>query len=169
MHNVYIIDINEWKGEITMKTQIQDIINGAENVIRMENHPKYISAKVNSYGNFVGTFNDERNAIGKKIFAENGDEMHANIRGVELTLHRHSSTTGKNSWYSSELTSDEYAIICTGHPIKWPDEMKFKSFDITIYNDCAVTVTRYGKKSEGATWKACEWNDLDGAFVTIKE
>jgi hypothetical protein len=152
-----------------MKTQIQDIINGAENVIRMENHPKYINSKVNSCGNFVGTAVDERNAIGEKIFAENGDEMRANIRGVELTLHRHSSSTGKTSWYSSELTPDEYAIICTGNTFEWPADMKFKSFDITIGKDCTVTVTRYGKKSEGATWKAREWNDLDGAFVTIKE
>lgn len=152
-----------------MKTQIQDIINGAKNVIRMENHPKYSNAKVNSYGNFVGTAIDECNAIGKKIFAENGDEMHANIRGVELTLHRHSSTTGKTSWYSSELTPDEAAIIYTGNKFEWPTEMKFKSFDITIRDDCTVTITRYGKKSEGATWKAREWSGLDGAFVTIKE
>ena len=94
-----------------MKTQIQGIINGAKNVIRMENHPKYINAKVNSYGNFVGTAIDECNAVGKKIFAENGDEMRANIRGVELTLHRHSSTTGKTSWFSSELSNIDGAFV----------------------------------------------------------
>lgn len=152
-----------------MKTQIDNLINGSKNVIRDENHPKYATAKKNAYGDYAGTSTAERTAIAEKVFAENGDEMHVTIRGVELTLHRHSSTTGKNSLYSSELTPDEYALICSGNTVEWPAEMKFKSFDITIRNDCAVTVTRYGKKSEGATWKSREWHEIDEAFITIKE
>ena len=152
-----------------MKTQIYNLINGSKNVIRDENHPKYATAKKNAYGDYVGTSTAERTAIAEKVFAENGDEMHVIIRGVEITMQRNSSTTGKTSWYSSELTSDKYAIICNGNTFEWTAEMKFKSFDIKIASDCTVTVTRFGKKSEGATWKAREWHEIDEAFVTIKE
>lgn len=152
-----------------MKTQIDNLINGSKNVIRMEDHPKYATAKKNAYGDYAGTNTAERTAIAEKVFAENGDEMHVIIRGVELTLHRHSSTTGNTSWYSSELTSDEYTTICSGRVYELPTEMKFKSFGITIHNDCTVTIARYGKKSEGGAWKVREYSDIDEVFVTIKE
>lgn len=153
-----------------MKTQIDNLINGSKNVVRDENHPKYATAKKNTYGDgYVGTSTAERLAIAEKVFAENGDEMHVIIRGVEITLRRHFSTTGKTSWYSSELTSDEYTTICSGRVYEFPAEMKFKSFGITIHNDCTVTTVRYGKKSEGGAWKVREYSDIDEAFVTIKE
>ena len=95
--------------------------------------------------------------------------MKVTIRNVELTLHRGYSTTGKTSWFSCELTSDEYQCITAGRTYEWPADMKFKSFSLQLNQDCTITATRYGKKSEGAEWKAREWMDIDEAFVTIME
>lgn len=153
-----------------MKTQIHNLINGNKNVIRLESNTKYDTAKkATSHVGYAGTNSDERAAVVAKVFEENGEEMKVNIRNVELTLHRGSSTTGKTQWYSCELTSDEYQVITAGKTYEWPAEMKFKSFDIRLNADCTITATRYGKKSEGAEWKAREWMDIGEEFFNIKE
>lgn len=153
-----------------MKTQIYNLINGSKNVVRMESCLKYTTAKkATSHNGYAGTNSDERAAVAAKVFAENGDEMKVTIRNVDLTLRRGSSTTGKTSWYSCELDSDEFQIITSGHTYEWPADMKFKSFDIRINHDCTITATRYGKSSDNAQWKAREWVDIDEAFCTIKD
>lgn len=153
-----------------MKTQIFNLINGKENVVRMESCLKYSTAKkATSHDGYAGTNREERAAVAAKVFAENGEEMKVTIRNVELTLHRGYSTTGKTSWFSCELTSDEYQCITAGRTYEWPADMKFKSFSLQLNQDCTITATRYGKKSEGAEWKAREWMDIDEAFVTIME
>lgn len=136
----------------------------------MENCLKYTTAKkATSHEGYAGTNRKERAAVAAKVFAENSEEMKVTIRNVELTLHRGSSTTGKTQWYSCELTSDEYQVITAGKTYDWPAEMKFKSFDICLNADCTITATRYGKKSEGAEWKAREWMDIGEEFLIIKE
>lgn len=151
-----------------MKTQIFNLINGNKNVVRMESCIKYSTAKkATSHDGYAGTNREERAAVAAKVFAENGEEMKVTIRNVELTLHRGSSTTGKTSWYSCELTSDEYQCITAGRTYEWPADIKFKSFSLQLNQDCTITATRYGKKSEGAEWKAREWMDIDEAFCMI--
>lgn len=153
-----------------MKTQIFNLINGNKNVIRLASHPKYATAKMaSSHVGFAGTNRKDREAVAAKVFEENGEEMTVAIHNIVLTLHRRSSTTGKTSWYSCDLTSDEFQLITCGHTYEWPSDMKFKNFDIRINQDCTITATRFGKKSEGAEWKAREWMDIDEAFITIME
>lgn len=153
-----------------MKTQIFNLINGNKNVVRLENCLKYTTAKkASSHSGYAGTNRDERAEVAAKVFSENGDEMKVTIRNIELVLRRGSSTTGKTQWYSCELTSDEYQLITAGKTYEWPNDMKFKYFNIHLNADCTITATRYCKKSENAQWKAREWMDIDEAFCVIKE
>ena len=153
-----------------MKTQIFNLINGNKNVVRMENCLKYTTAKkANGHNGYVGTDLTERAEVAAKVFSENGDEMKVTIRNVELVLRRGASTTGKTQWYSCELTSDEYQVITAGKTYEWPADMKFKSFSIQINNDCTITATRFGKRSENAQWKAREWVDIGEEYCTIKD
>lgn len=150
------------------KTQIADLINGNKNVIRDESHAKYATAKKStSHNGFAGTDREERNAIAEKVFAENGNTMNVTVRGIKLALSRGSSTTGKTSWYSCNLSEEEFKKIAgykiEGHVFAACEGL----FIFTMNADCTCSVTAFARKSAGSQWKARSWWYVGEEFVTI--
>lgn len=148
-----------------MKTQISNLINGARNVIRDEAHEKYITAKqATSHVGYAGTSHNERQEIGAHVYTENGDTLHVNVRGVELTLQIHKSMSGKSWYWRTELTEEQYKTICqTSIGVG----TNLRSYVLNINGDCTVYVQTFNRRTERQNWRNGYTHNIDEAFVTI--
>lgn len=146
-----------------MKTQISTLINGGKNVIRKEDDEKYINAKSStSHVGYAGTNHDLRNKIAMKVASENPSEMHIKANGIELTLSRANSCSGKSWWWSCKLTEEQYVKLGGSHL-----SGNFKSYKLRISMDCMVTIYNFTKKSEAAQWRQSWMQDIDESFIEI--
>ncbi len=148
-----------------MKTQISNLINGARNVIRDEAHEKYKYAKqATSHVGYAGANDNERQEIGACVYAENGDTLHVNVRGVELTLQIHKSMSGKSWYWSAYLTDEQYQQICPT-PIGVGDNLHF--YELGVNSDCRVYIQIFNRRNERQIWREGYTHNIDEAFVTI--
>ncbi len=132
------------KSTSTMKTQISDLINGSEFTIRDLNAEKYTSNPIGFYNGHEntpklgGTPTAEREAVASKVALENPAEMHVRINGVDLTLLRHTSASGKSWRWTSEITPNQYEEI-VGSLSVWTHKGATNAYEIEIAQDCTVT------------------------------
>ena len=144
-------------------TQIQDLINGAKNVIRDLSAPKYSdAAPATSHVGYAGTPQDIRTARGAAVLAENGDTLHITARGLSLDLHIGRSVSGKSWWYSTDLTQDQY--IALGGQFT---AGTLKRYSMVISQDMTVTLNSFTRKSELAQWKLSHYDALDESLIVI--
>ncbi len=149
-----------------MKTQIQNLINGAKNIIRNEADEKYTTAKpATSHIGYAGTNREERERIAAAVIAENPGSLEIEARGLTLSLHKRTSVSGKTITYETALTEDEYKILVGVSSL--PGTLE-RSFSLCINNDMTVRVDRFSRKSPNAMWKLKEYIYLDEAFIVIK-
>lgn len=141
-----------------MKTQINSLINGSENTVRDLANEKYAANPIGFYRDknnvpeFGGTPTAQRKAIADKVGEENPGDLHINVRGVELTLNRHNSTSGKSwSWWNN-ITAQQYEVITGNQAPTWTHIGAVNTYGITILQDCTVEVSATsGKKGFSTT------------------
>ena len=142
-----------------MKTQITNLINGMKNVVRDEQHEKYLNAKpATSHIGYAGSEN--RAEIAQRVFAENGETLNIMLSGVELQLHLAKSTTGKTLWYTCEL-SEEIAnqfMFTNGNS---------RSYTLIIDSNMTVCINKFVRRNERAKWRFSYYQYIDEAFITI--
>ena len=136
-----------------MKTQISNLINGSENTMRDIANSKYAN---NPIGFFCGNSNMPqlggtptaiRKAVADKIGAENPEAMHISIRGVDLTLARINSTTGKSWRWESPISAEQYTFITGIDAPIWTHAGAQNEYGIIVNGDCTVEVfATSGKK-----------------------
>ena len=121
-------------------TQIQDLINGAKNVIRDLSAPKYSdAAPATSHVGYAGTPQDIRTARGAAVLAENGDTLHITARGLSIALH-----------LGGQFTAGT-----------------LKRYSMVISQDMTVTLNSFTRKSKLAQWKLSHYDALDESFIVI--
>ncbi len=135
-----------------MKTQISNLINGSENTVRNLSASKYAANSVGFHNKpnvpvNGGTPTAERNEIALRVAAENPGSLHIRANGVELSLTRHNSTSGKSWRWEAEITSAQYASITGSEAPVWSHKGARNSYGITVNMDCTVAVyATSGKK-----------------------
>lgn len=153
-----------------MKTQIKNLINGQKYVVRDEANPKYLNApRATSHDGFGGTAWEKRFALAERVFAENGESLPVDVRGVRLTLKLGTSESGKTRWYSAEVTQAQANAICGFHAEhRWFGACEgYWSF--RIGDDLCCKVSSFARRTPGSHWEARTWLNIDEAFVTILE
>lgn len=143
-----------------MKTQIYNLINGMENVDRIES-AKYLNAKqATSHVGYAGTNRKERMKVAEKVYSENGDIMEIEINGEKFALNRKSSTTGKTEWYSAEVSEDfaKQFINTDGN---------IRSYSLVITHSCEVLIDKYVRSNERSQWRLSYTQYIDESYVTI--
>lgn len=147
-----------------MKTQITDLINGAKNVIRNMDDPKYKIAKpATSHNGYAGTNREERNKIAAKVYEENEDTLIITAKGIALILFIQASTTGRSWSWIGHLTEEQYKALggrYTGG--------KLKSYRIEVLMSCEVVLHSFTRRSEDAQWRSVgPLTYLDESFIQI--
>lgn len=117
-----------------MKTQISTLQNGCIE------------------GSACGSNSEERAAIAAKVFDENPESITVTCNGLTLTLKKGTSTTGKSSWFSCDITEAELNVLEGVRPEcrRYTFE---SSFTLMIMGDCRVLVQKMTRKSVSASWK----------------
>lgn len=133
-----------------MKTQISNLINGSSNTLRNINAAKYANntiGTINGQPNtpaMGGTPTKERETVAAAVASENPESMSIRANGVELTLTRHSSTSGKTFAWGADITGEQYAQIAGMAAPTWKSG---ESYSIQILKDCTVALyATSGKK-----------------------
>ena len=146
-----------------MKTQIQNLINGAKNIIRKEGHEKYLTAKpATSHNGWAGTNRDWRAKIAAKVHEENPDGMTIKACGHMIELRYSESGSGKTWKWAAELTREQYTDLGGSYT-----DGTIKSYLLVIFTDCTVMLYSFTKKTEGSQWRQSNMTYLDEAFITI--
>lgn len=147
-----------------MKTQITNLINGAWNVIRNMDDPKYLTAKpATSHNGYAGTNRAERNKIADKVYEENGDTLNITAKGIALTLQIRRSNSGKSWYWIGTLTEDQYKALGGRYT-----EGKYKCYNIVVLMSCEVVLYSFTRSSENAQWRSVGlMTDLDESFIQI--
>lgn len=152
-----------------MKTQIKRFINGARDVVRNEGDPKYNVPRSTSHIGPSGSSWRERFAVGKKVFAENGDKMPVDVRGVKLNLKLGKSASDTTKWYSVEISEKQAnAIVGIPEDYKWFTVGEGKWY-FKISDDLYCSVYALSRRSPGADWRLRPYHFIDESFVTILE
>lgn len=151
-----------------MKTQICDLINGSENVIRDLSSSKYAGHPAGTSAEFAGTVTSERTAIAEAVKLENPEALRVNVRGVELVLHAdRSETSGRIVNYYSDITPAQWCAI-TGRGAECLEIYKFEtSFIFRINADMTAEALIFARKSPAAMWKTRKFEFIDESFITI--
>lgn len=129
-----------------MKTQISNLINGSENTIRNLSSEKYISNPIGFYcgkSNVPqngGTPTPKRTAIANAVSAQNPAEMRVVARGINLTLTRHNSISGKSWNWQAEITPDQYKILTGEEAPIWTHKNAVNHYALIIHDSCTVEV-----------------------------
>lgn len=148
-----------------MKTQIENLINGAKKVIRDNGHKKYISAKSStSHEGYAGSSYELRNEIARRVYEENGDTLHVIVRGVELTLDLSKSGSGNPLYWCAEITEEQYRNIC---PTSIGVGAKLSCYLLMINYDCTVNIQTFHRSNDRQSWKLGYTHNIDEAFVKI--
>lgn len=147
-----------------MKTQVSDIIDGSWNVVRGLLHPKYAVAKANYGSAIIGTDYETRKSIWERVSEENPEYIDLRIRGERVYhLKRHTSTTGKTSWYSTEITDVDYVIITDKvNPFTFET-----SFTLYLTEDLTVYVSKSTRKTPNSQWKHRGNDHIGTEFVEV--
>lgn len=149
-----------------MKTQISNLINGSKSVKRDISNAKYINApKSTSFGDFAGTNGEIRYSIASLVLSENENSISIEIAGFNLTLQKHSSTTGRTSWYETEITEAQFMQI-SGYASK-PFNKHEGSFSIRIYGDMTVCLNKWARRNNKSQWKFRGYDWIGEEFITI--
>lgn len=149
-----------------MKTQISNLINGSKSVKRDLSNAKYINAPGStSFGDFAGTNSEIRKSIAEQVFAENGSSISIEIAGLNLILSKHTSTTGKTSFYEVEITEAQFMQI-SGYAAK-PFNKHEGSFSLKIYGDMTVVLSKFARRNSNCQWKMRGYDYIGEEFVTI--
>lgn len=147
------------KTDKNMKTQISSLINGRANVVRDISCEKYAGVD-----ELVGSSTEERAEITRKVIEENPDGMDIEVKGVRLHLDRYASCSGKTVWYKANLTREQYISIAGND---FPDNRLQWYAAIDIAMDMRVSVMRFSRRNERATWRQKQSIILDESFVKI--
>lgn len=129
-----------------MRTQISNLINGSENTIRNLSAEKYIDNPIGFYcgkSNVPqngGTPAPERLAIANAVSAENPAEMRVIARGINLTLSRRNSTSGKSWSWRSEITPEQYKTLTGDDAPVWTHNNAVNHYALIIHGSCTVEV-----------------------------
>lgn len=136
-----------------MKTQICNLINGSENTIRDLSSDKYID---NPIGFFCGKSNvpqnggtptPERIAVAKAVSEENPGNMRIVARGINISLTRHNSISGKSWGWQAEITQEQYRILVGEEAPMWTHKNAVNRYSLSIHDDCTVIINaESGKK-----------------------
>lgn len=136
-----------------MKTQISTLINGSENTLRDLTNIKYANNPIGFYSGksnvpqLGGTPTAIRKAVAAKVAEENPDTMHINVRGVDLTLARHNSATGKSWRWEATVTAEQYKLISGMDAPAWTHAGANNEYGIIVNGDCTAEVfATSGKK-----------------------
>ena len=138
-----------------MKTQISNLINGSSNTLRNINAAKYANNTIGTHNGqpntptMGGTPTTEREAVAAAVAVENPESMSIRANGVELTLTRHSSTTGKTWTWDADITGEQYAQIAGMAAPTWKSGA---SYSLQILKDGTVALyATSGKKGFSVT------------------
>lgn len=136
-----------------MKTQISSLINGSEKTIRNLADKKYADNPIgffsgkNNVPEHGGTPGARRLEIASKVGAENPGTMRVAVNGVELTLDRHNSASGKSWHWEVEITPTQYEAITGKEAPAWTHDGAVNTYSFRIPQDCTVEVyASSGKK-----------------------
>ena len=123
-----------------MKTQISSLINGSEFTIRNMLAEKYCSNAVDFFNKpkLGGTTVEERTRIAMDVARENPDEMKVRANGVELTLSRNNSLSGKSWSWEAPITREQYAEISGKVAPFWTHAGAVNTYYIRIFMDCTI-------------------------------
>lgn len=151
-----------------MKTQIRDLINGSENVIRDLSASKYAECPAGTSAEFAGSATSERTAIAEAVKLENPEALRVNVRGVELLLLTdRAKTSGRIVNYCSDITPAQWCAI-TGRSSEYLKIYKFEtSFIFRINADMTAEALIFARKSPGAMWRTRKYEFIDESFITI--
>lgn len=151
-----------------MKTQIRDLINGSENVIRDLSASKYAECPAGTSADFAGTVASERAAIAEAVKLENPETLRVNVRGVELLLQAdRAKTSGRIVNYYSDITPAQWCAI-TGRRPECLEVYKLEtSFSFRINADMTAEALIFARKSPGAMWRTRKYEFIDESFITI--
>lgn len=140
-------------GQKNMKAQISNLINGSEKTVRNLAAEKYATNPVgffngkNNVPQNGGSTSAARQAVAVKVSQENPADMNIIANGVELTLVRHNSTTGKSWRWEADITAEQYATIVGDIAPEWHHKGAENHYGIIIYDNCSVEVwASSGKK-----------------------
>lgn len=151
-----------------MKTQIRDLINGSENVIRDLSASKYAGCPAGTSAEFAGTVASERAAIAEAVRLENPETLRVNVRSIELILQAdRSKTSGRIIGYFSDITAAQWCAI-TGRGSECLEIYKFEtSFSFRVNADMTAEALIFARKSPGAMWRTRKYEFIDESFITI--
>lgn len=151
------------KPQNDMKTQIQNLINGAKNIIRQEGHEKYLTAKpATSHNGWAGTNRDERAKIAAKVHEENPDGMTIEAAGQRIKLRIFESCSQKSWLWAAELNEEQYKALGGTYT-----EGNHKMYLLHINMDCTVQLYSLTKTIAIAQWRQSNETYIDEAFITI--
>lgn len=142
-----------------MKTQITKLINGARNVLRNSEDPKYLSAnRATSHIGYAGSPASLREEVSKAVSAENGETINVMVKNIELVLSRRSSLRGKTVTYTCSLSEKQYYAI-TGFVLTkpWKNE---QTYLFSLYPNMTCELRRIGRRNS-------VYNYIDESFVVI--
>ena len=151
-----------------MKTQIRDLINGSEGVIRDLSASKYAGCPAGTSAEFAGTVTSERAAIAEAVKLENPETLRVNVRGVELLLQAdRAKTSGRIVNYYSDITPAQWCAI-TGRSPECLDMYKFEiSFSFRVNADMTAEALIFARKGPDAMWRTRKYEFIDESFITI--
>ena len=147
------------------KTQISILINGQKTVIRDENNPKYTNAPMStSHNSYAGTNASIREEIANKVFAENPKLINICVRGKHFTLKKHSTLSGKTSWYETIITSDDFLLLSDYNMLPYTAETEYT---LKIEADMKVCITLVTRRNEKSQWRYRTTIYIGEEFITI--
>lgn len=151
-----------------MKTQIYNLVNGSNNVIRDLSAPKYAGCPAGTSAEFAGTALRERAAVSEVVKLENPETLRVNVRGVEIVLNAdRAKTSGRIVNYCADITAAQWCKI-TGRSPECLDVYKFEtSFSFRINADMTAETLIFARKSPAAMWRTREYEYIDESFITI--
>ena len=136
-----------------MKTQISNLVNGSENTLRNLAAEKYVTNPVgffngkNNTPQKGGSTSEARKEIANKVEMENPSDMHIIANGIDLTLTRHNSLSGKSWRWEADITAEQYAAITRTVAPEWTHKGADNRYGLIIHGDCSVEVwASSGKK-----------------------
>lgn len=131
-----------------MKTQINTLKRGHGNMV-------------------IGSNHEERQRIGAKVKAENGNTLRLLLDGVEYILNYGESTSGKSWWYESDKLPVDIVktiIPCDSKAINDPANVDV-TLQLNMDMTCEFRTQR--RRHEGAQWRMGQTIEVEEASVTI--
>lgn len=149
-----------------MKTQITSLIDGRKDVRIDPMNEKYINApKASSHTGFGGTNSKIRQEIGERVIAENPDDLHIRAFGKEFFLRKETSLSGKTVWFTSPLSTEDFALFA-GYMPEFKEGVEIKC-SINISMNMYVDVYCHTRENERSIWRQRRDEYVGTEFITI--